>query len=205
MPTVDSGLPDTTRPGPQLDPEHWVAEHGDYLYACAMLRLRDPERAKDAVQETLLAALRSREAYAGRSSEKAWLVGILKHKIHDYFRRTAHEITFTDAESLPEEDVQFSRQGWNQDPWKPECAPVVWHEAGEGLDNAAFWDVLYGCASKLPRKIARAFLLREVDGLGPDEIRSILAISENNLWIMLHRARLSLRLCLQKNWFGPRS
>jgi hypothetical protein len=60
------------------DPEAWVDRHGDGLYRYARLRLRSPDLAADVVQETFLEALRARHSFAGRSSERAWLVGILR-------------------------------------------------------------------------------------------------------------------------------
>src|ERR1041384_4093503 len=80
------------------DPERWVAEYGDYLYKYALIRLRDPFKAEDAVQETLLAALKARSSFGSRSAEKTWLVGILKNKVHDYFRKASREISFTDLD-----------------------------------------------------------------------------------------------------------
>ena len=68
------------------DPERWVEEHGDYLFKFALVRLRDPAKAEDMVQETFLAALKGGQSFAGRSAEKSWLAGILKHKILDHYR-----------------------------------------------------------------------------------------------------------------------
>src|ERR1051325_9770151 len=73
------------------DPSAWVDQHGDYLYRYALMRLRDPALAEDVVQETLLAALQSRHAYQGRSAERTWLTGILKHKLVDHFREASRQ------------------------------------------------------------------------------------------------------------------
>ena len=83
---------------PATDPERWVDEHGDCLYRYALVRVRVPEVAEDLVQETLLAALRSREKFGGRSSERSWLVGILKNKIVDYYRKLGRVV---DASVFP--------------------------------------------------------------------------------------------------------
>ncbi|HEX4349991.1 MAG TPA: sigma factor, partial [Verrucomicrobiae bacterium] len=91
--------PTGAKPGSALsDPERWVDEHGDYLFRFALARLRDPQRAEDAVQETFLAALKGGQNFAGRSAEKSWLTGILKNKIYDYFRKASRETSFTDLQ-----------------------------------------------------------------------------------------------------------
>src|SRR5580698_885671 len=86
------------------DAERWVDEHGDYLFNFAFMRLRDPARAEDAVQETFLAALKGGSSFAGRSAERGWLVGILKNKICDHFRKVDREISFTDLEFYSDEE-----------------------------------------------------------------------------------------------------
>ena len=80
------------------DPEQWVELHGDYLFRYALMRLRDASKAEDAVQETFLAALRGGRNFAGRSAEKSWLVGILKKKVSDHFRKASRETPFTDLD-----------------------------------------------------------------------------------------------------------
>src|SRR5262249_13612264 len=93
---------------PRIDPEHWVDEYGDLLFGFAAARVRDPAIAKDLVQETFLAAIKARGAFAGRSSERAWLFGILRNKLVDCYRRQSREITLTDLEApFPEEEGAF--------------------------------------------------------------------------------------------------
>ena len=99
---------------PQLDPERWVDEHGDYLFHYALSRLRDPVRAEDFVQDALLAALRGADRYQGRSTERTWLTGILKHKLLDHFRKAGRETSFTDLEFYAgEEERAFENQELN--------------------------------------------------------------------------------------------
>jgi RNA polymerase sigma-70 factor (ECF subfamily) len=54
----------------------------------------------------------------------------------------------------------------------------------------------------LPDKVAQSFLLREVDGVSSEEICKDLGVSPNNLWVMLHRARMGLRRCVEVHWFA---
>ncbi|HZS46159.1 MAG TPA: sigma-70 family RNA polymerase sigma factor [Blastocatellia bacterium] len=185
------------------DPSSWVDLHGDYLYGYALLRLRDQSAAEDAVQETLLAAIQNRSKFEGRASERTWLTGILKHKIIDQFRRAGKESTVDDIEGAEFEHSDFFRDtGEWKNHWKPEKAPVEWRATpAELVEQEEFWNIFVRCLSPLPKRIASAFTLREIDEMPSEEICKVLGISATNLWVMLHRARLHLRNCLQINWF----
>ena len=186
------------------DPERWVELYGDYLFKYAFMRLRDSTKAEDAVQETFLAALKGGKTFAGRSAEKSWLVGILKNKICDYYRKASRETSFTDLEFYSDEESdRFIPDGLFKDGWIHELGPLEWSsDPGASLDSQEFWKTFHDCSSKLPKNVAAAFNLREVDGVESKEICSMLNISENNLWVMLHRARMALRRCLETNWFA---
>jgi RNA polymerase sigma-70 factor (ECF subfamily) len=193
------------KPAPGLsDPERWVELYGDYLFRFALIRLRDPVKAEDMVQETFLAALKGARSFAGRSAEKSWLTGILKNKIYDYFRKAGRETAFTDLEFYSDEEGgHFVPEGVGQEGWRHELGPLEWSsDPGASLDSQAFWQAYRDCSSKLPKNVATVFNRREVDGLESREICAMLNISENNLWVMLHRARMALRRCLEANWFG---
>lgn len=184
-------------------PDRWVDEYGDYLYRYALVRVRDETLAEDMVQETFLAALKSPERFAGRSNPRSWLVGILKNKVVDHFRKASRETSFTDLEFFKDEQSdRFVADGLFKDGWIHEVGPEEWnsHPAIE-LDNEAFWAAFNECASKLPPNIARVFLMREMDDVPSAEICELMNISPNNLWVMLHRARMALRRCLEANWF----
>ncbi|GAC1322359.1 MAG: hypothetical protein NVSMB14_16990 [Isosphaeraceae bacterium] len=180
------------------DPEGWVDRHGDCLYRYALARLRAPDLAADAVQETFLQALRAREDFAGRSSERTWLVGILRHKIIDHHRRSMRE---KDLRADPEREgpraSKFDRRGH----WKN--APLDWQgNPDRALETREFWEAFEGCLAKLPSGVADAFFLRELDGLDAKNVRELLGITPENLWTRLYRARTLLRDCLESGWFG---
>lgn len=202
----------TAAPVQSPDPALWVDEHGNYLFKYAMFRLRDSVAAEDAVQETLLAALQAYEKFEGRGSERTWLVGILKHKITDCFRRMSREQPI--GETVEGEDFEhpelFMRTGEWIGHWvaaaEPDKAaqlgPHEWGATPEALlQQSEFWEVFSDCLSPLPQRIASVFTLREVDGLTSEEICELLGITVNNLWVMLHRARAHLRRCIEMNWF----
>jgi RNA polymerase sigma-70 factor (ECF subfamily) len=176
-----------------------VDDHGECLYRYALVRVRKPEVAEDLVQETFLAAVRGYEKFGGRSSERSWLVGILKNKIVDHFRKLGRETSFTDMEFLADE---FSEKFVSIGFWNHDLGPREWKpEPDEVMHRTEFWQVLGDCLSKLPEKIRAVFTMREMDGVPSKEICAILAITDRNLWVMLHRARMALRECLEMNWF----
>ena len=175
----------------------------DYLFNYAMKRLRDLTDAEDVVQETFLATLKGGKIFAGRSVERSWLVGILKNKICDHYRRASRETRFTDLEFYSDEESgRFVAEGLRKGAWIHELGPREWPNPRESLDNEEFWQTYRDCSGKLPKNIAAVFNLREVDDLDSKGICRLLNISEKNLWVMLHRARMALRRCLEINWFG---
>lgn len=204
MSRVMQDKPPTLATSPALsDPERWVDEHGDYLFKFALSRLRDESRAEDAVQETFLAALKGGKSFAGRSAEKSWLTGILKNKIYDHYRKAGRETSFTDLQFYDDEESdRFVNEGLGKGGWIHESGPQDWGNTGESADNELFWKTYRDCAGKLPEKVATVFNLREVDDVDSKKICTMLGISESNLWVMLHRARMALRRCLETNWFG---
>jgi RNA polymerase sigma-70 factor (ECF subfamily) len=181
------------------DPEGWVDAHGDCLYRYAMMRVRREEVAEDLVQETLLAAVRTHEKFKGQSSERSWLCGILKNKICDHFRKLGRETTFTDLEFFSDEHSdRFDGDNY----WIHERGPIEWKPEGEeAMRRADFWQALRTALDRLPARIGAVFTLREVDGMPSKEICLMLNISEANLWVMLHRARMALLEDLERNYF----
>ncbi len=185
------------------DPGAWLDQHGDYLFKYAVFRLRDDTAAEDAVQETFLAAMKAYEKFEGRGSERTWLVGILKHKIIDHFRHVCREAPVGEgADEASEHREFFERTDEWQGHWNNSHAPTDWHATPvELMERSDFWKVFSDCLSPLPQRTASAFTLREVDAHTSEEICEMLSITVNNLWVMLHRARLHLRNCLEINWF----
>lgn len=180
------------------DPDTWLDQYGNTLYRHALLRLNNSTLAEELVQETLLAALQARSGFAGKSSEKTWLVGILKHKIIDHLRRAAREQTVdcnSELEALLSES--FDEHGR----WKIDVS--AWSDPDKALESEQLRKVLEKCLSGLPERLSHLFILREIDGLNSSEICKVLNISTtNNLWVMLSRMRMQLRQCLDTHWFN---
>ncbi|MBA4341836.1 MAG: RNA polymerase subunit sigma [Methylibium sp.] len=168
------------------------------LLKYARLQLRNPAWAEDAVSETLLAALEKPQAFAGQSQLKTWLIGILKHKLIDQIRRNSREISSSasDDDGVDLDELLFKPDGhWRE-------MPQDWGDPEQALRQLEFMKVLEACVDHLPGQQGRLFMMREWLELETDEICKVLAISPTNLWVMLHRARLRLRDCLQLNWFS---
>jgi len=184
------------------DPDVWVDEYGDYLLRYALSFVRNKQAAEDLVQETFLAALQSRNSFIGQSSEKTWLVGILKHKAVDYYRRERRHIQFEGDEDGGAQE-NFVRTGRWAGFWKAGPEPKDWKfDPGKSAEQNAFQEIFTECLSHLSPRLARVFELREVEQRDTKEICSELNISESNLWVMLHRARLCLRRCIEVNWLN---
>lgn len=181
----------------KINPDNWLEEHGDALYAYALMRVREPSQAEDLVQETLLTAINAVENFKGESTERTWLIGILKHKVIDHLRRSGREQPLTEKdEASMDEASYFDETGhWT-------IKPGDWAEPERSLEQEQFWDTMSNCVEKLPEKLRLLYVLREFDGIETDELLETLSISsKNNLWVMLSRARLQLRDCLEINWF----
>ena len=169
-----------------------------YLVRYASLQLRDAAAAEDAVQEALLAALAGEAGFAGRANLRTWVTGILKHKIVDVIRRQAREPALPEEaeEGLEEFDGLFTRNGhWAE-------RPTGWADPDGALEQAQFLRALEMCLERLPARTARVFMMREHLGQETAEICKELGITPTHCWVMLYRARMTLRECLQQTWFG---
>lgn len=186
--------PGTSTPGEGA--ASWLDEHGDALFRYARVRVGRRELAEDLVQDTFVAALQARARYEGGSSVRTWLLSILKHKIVDHFRRTASARPATAEGSDTVLASFFGPDGL----WKRALAS--WRTPDKALEDREFWEVFDGCLGRLPRALAAVFFLRELEGLGTAELRDRLEISEGNIRVRLHRARLLLRECLERRWFA---
>ena len=186
----------------RLDPGAWLDSYGDLMFGYALTRVRDKTLAEDLVQEALLAALKTAHTFKGDSRESTWLVGVLRHKILDHLRKSSREQQgHSNWQSiLALGDDQFDDNG----NWR---TPIqTWASPEKSSEQAEFWPIVNHCIAELPEKLGTLFVLREFDEMDTEQIADVLNIStKNNLWVMLSRARLRMRHCLQNNWFEPGS
>jgi RNA polymerase sigma-70 factor (ECF subfamily) len=170
-----------------------------YLLRIARLQLRDTDAAEDVVQDTLVAALEGADRFAGKSSVKTWLVSILKHKIIDAIRRRTREplvSTLAADADLDASDDFFDHSGHWLSP------PTQWSDASHVIEEKQFLGIMDFCLEKLPPNQGRAFMLREIFELDAGEICKALSVTSTNLWVLLYRARLALRECLEQHGFA---
>lgn len=178
------------------DPKTWVDAYGDRLFRYVLPRVRDEAAAEDLVQETFLSALKSRANFKGDSSELTWMTGILRNKIFEHYRRQSKEAP------LGSDDDEFREDGlFDGRHWLPAEAPREWPQAK--AESAELGAVLRRCLDALTAPVARAFILREMEGLDAKAAAEALGVPPGHLAVLLYRARMRLRRCLEKNHFAP--
>ncbi len=179
-----------------ISPELWVDKYGDYLYKYARVRVGSVETAEDIVQDTFVAALKSYESFKGNSSELTWLLSILKRKIVDYYRAKSRKIEFTESYF----EMPFQNKDGFIKKWIEERAPKDWKINDEPLRGEEFEKIVLLCLSFLPEKWKSVFVLKILEDMNTLEICKELGCTDSNVWVMLHRAKLKLRECIEKKW-----
>ncbi|MDP3312772.1 sigma-70 family RNA polymerase sigma factor [Lutibacter sp.] len=179
-----------------LTPEKWVKLHADYLYNYTISRINNHEISKDLVQETFFAALNAMKNFEGKASERTWLIAILKRKIIDYYRK------INSIKGKAEVRMNFYDDGEHAGEWIEERVPSSWvSEVEKDIENRELGNALEKCISALPEKYEIVFRMKTIEELETEEICKELDISSSNLWVIIHRARLQLRKCMEDNWF----
>jgi RNA polymerase sigma-70 factor (ECF subfamily) len=205
---LNKSLNDEASTGRQtfLNVSEWVSLYGDYLYNYALYRVNDADEAKDLVQETFLSGLKGKDAFRGESSEKTWLLTILKRKIIDYYRKKSVQSiqTSIDSETVAAGYDQFFRNdGDLENNWTDEGKPKTWSTDGlQRMETKEFYEVLNKCLSLLPRKWAAVFCMKNMEEMETEIICKELNVTASNYWIMMHRSKLQLRKCIETDWFG---
>ncbi len=175
-----------------------LAELRAPLLRYAHLQLRCEALAEDAVSETLLAIIEKPDAFAGASSLRTYATGILKHKCVDVLRRRGREVPIEplDEQSIDDAiDALFKENGhWVEH-------PGAWAEPERSLEQAEFFEVLQRCIDRLPPRLSRIFMMREWQEMEVEQVSREMGVTMNNCGVMLYRARMQLRECLDRNWF----
>ena len=180
-----------------------IESHRPYLMRYALAQLRDGQLAEEAVQEALVAALEGIAGFGGKSSLRTWLTSILRFKVIDLQRRAIAERAHVE---LTDFAAETEDQGWLDElfdetgHWR--AAPKAWSDPEAALEQRRFWEAFERCLDRLPATGGRVFFKREILGEETEVICKAESITPSNCWVILHRARLALRSCLEKNWFG---
>lgn len=180
----------------QLNPDSWVDAYADYLFNFAVGRVSDAEIAKDLVQETFFAGLKSAKNYKGEAAERTWLVAILKRKVIDHYRK------INSKKGKAEVRMNYNASSDSEGDWLEEqVADPFSSFENDVIENEELGLAIHDCISKLPRKQSLVFKMKTIQGMSTEDICNELDINPSNLWVMIHRARTALMGCLNQNWF----
>lgn len=183
-------------PENQLNPNTWIDKYSDYLYNYTISRVSDREIAQDLVQDTFLAGLKSMKNFKGESSERTWLISILKRKIIDHYRK------INSKKGKAEIRISYNSDTETEGDWLEErVADSFEKNAEDTMQNTELGEAIMDCLSKLPQKQAQVFTMKTIEGLDTEVICNELNITASNLWVIIHRARTSMAACLNENWF----
>lgn len=181
----------------KLNPDKWVEAFGDELYLFILKRIADEERAKDLLQDIFYSAWKNKEGFKGEASERTWLYQICKNKIIDFYRKGKNAMLTTSLNS--EDDEQYFDEHGN---WQKDSKPHNWGmDAGSKIETKEFYKVLEQCKEDLKKMQQAVFAMKYLDDMESEEICKVLDITPSNYWILIHRARLKMRLCMEKKWF----
>lgn len=183
-------------PKHQIDPNKWIDLYSDYLFNYTISRVNDRDLAKDLVQDTFFAGLKSMKNFKGEASERTWLISILKRKIIDYYRK------INSKKGKAEVRMSYNSDSETEGDWLEERVADPFDKTAEDtLENEELGDAIYGCLGKLPEKQAAVFRMKTIEGIDTEAICNELDITASNLWVIIHRARTAMAACLEKNWF----
>lgn len=179
----------------QIDPTRWVDKYSDYLFNYTIVRVNDRDLANDLISETFLAGLKSMKNFKGEASERTWLISILKRKIIDHYRR------INSNKGRAEVRINYSDDD-NEGNWLEEQAPDRFDMTAEDImENEELGLAILACMETLNEKQAKIFKMKTIEEFDTEAICNEFNITPSNLWVIIHRARVSLAECLEKNWF----
>ena len=182
-------------------PETWVDRYGDYLYRFALSRLRDPEAAKDCVQDTMLAGIKNLDNFDGSRDIKFWLRGIMRNKIVDQIRKAVR----TQTVEIDQEDEELIESFWFRYSGIATTNPDSWtFDPRKEFDRGEFWEIFESCVDELKGPQRQAFVLRVLEDQETEEVCKVMGIKPNYLWVLLHRARQQLKELLEQRWTTER-
>ena len=180
-----------------LNPTKWIDNYSDYLFRYTFIRVNNHEVSKDLVQETFFSGLKSAKNFEGKATERTWLISILKRKIIDHYRKK------NSKKGQAEVRMNFYNDGENEGDWIEERVPQSWgNEVEKKIENKELQHQIDLCVDKLPQKYAMVFRMKTIQEIDTQVICKELDISSSNLWVIIHRARMQLRKCLEENWFN---
>ena len=185
-----------------LNPTNWIHSYADELYSYAMHKTGNTELAEDLVQETFLAGLKSQHTFRGNCSERTWLYAILKYKIADHYRKASTKPEISHSNMRGEEDVETDHYFTEDGGWKKTARPKDWAvDYSRTLENKELAAALNACIEKLSEGQKQLVILKLIEEVDVQKICKELKLTATNYWVIIHRAKLQLRACLENTWF----
>ena len=185
-----------------LHPDTWLNKYGDYLFSLALLKVSNRETAEDLIQETFLSAYKAKDSFRNDSSEKTWLTTILKNKITDYYRK--NDVLKNVDSYISDTETSFSEHFFNSSDghWIESALPEAWQEFADArINQNEFNKIIQYCIGKMPPKLVPVFIAKFLEDEDADKICKDFNISSSNYWVIIHRAKVLIRSCLEKNWY----
>jgi RNA polymerase sigma-70 factor (ECF subfamily) len=183
------------------------------LRRTARLYVATDAQADDVVQETWIALLRGVDRFEQRSSLKTWLYGILMNIARTRGVKEARTIPFSSAAdamsdgSEPAFDPDRFRPADDPD-WPGHWAslPPAWeHEPEARLLASETLAIVAAAIEALPPAQREVITLRDMEGWSASEVCNVLALTETNQRVLLHRGRAKVRGALESYFEGSRT
>ncbi len=174
------------------DPEaldRLVRDQGHRIYGGILRLVRDPDEARNLVQETFLQAFRSLDAFRGHARVSTWLYGIAMNVTRSHLRKKVQH-----RRALSERDIDwlqphFTWRGTHAErypPWDPEIM----------MEKRERAHMVREAIDRLPERYRVVLMMRDLEELSTAEVAEALSISEGNVRVRLHRARNTIRTLL---------
>ena len=188
----------------KLNPEKWVDNYSDYLFAFAVTKINDISLVEDLIQDTLFSAFKNQASFKGNSSEKTWLTSILKNKIIDHFRKSSSQnekVILDNYWEISGDDSPFIKDGKFKGHWTGTASErILQFDVDRFIESDEFYKILNDCIAQLSSNHALIFRLKIIDGIDRKQICKDLNISSSNFWVIIHRAKMQVRECISKRW-----
>lgn len=188
----DTTLLDALRAGDDAAFASLVSKYHQRLLRFAESMVPNRAVAEEVVQDTWLGVVRGIDRFEGRSTVKTWLFHILANRARSAGAREARSVPLGDPL-----DGRFTAAGeWSR-------PPEPWSDA---IDSRVVADELVSrikrCLPQLPAGQRQVLVLRDIEGLEPAEVCTLLGISAGNQRVRLHRARTQVRSMLEAELGG---
>lgn len=180
--------------------EDWVNQYADQIFSWAFHKTLSKETAEDLVQETFLAATKSFDQCQNKNKPKSWLFSILNNKIIDHYRKITKSIEDPQSKLEKNRTSHIENMYNPHGNWTNDAREIFATTEEHLLDNPDFNKLLKRCLEGLPSKWKTAVLSKFILEKNGNEICQELNITPSNYWQVIRRAKLALKVCIEKHW-----